>query len=124
MTTPLQSIFDVFAIGAGPSSTHSIGPQRAARLFLQSLSSPPARVRVTLYGSLAATGRGHWTDRTLLRTLEPVPTEVIFDPAATPLPHPNTLRFEAFDSAGQLLKGWTVCSIGGGNLMEIGRAHV
>ena len=118
MTTSLQSIFDVFAIGAGPSSTHSIGPQRAAQIFLRSLPSPPARVRVTLYGSLAATGRGHWTDRTLLRTLDPVRAEVIFDPAATPLPHPNTLRFEAFDSTGQPLKDWTVCSIGGGNLVE------
>ena len=65
MSIRLQSIFEVYAIGAGPSSTHSIGPQRAARLFLESLSAPPARIRVTLYGSLAATGRGHWTDRTL-----------------------------------------------------------
>lgn len=118
MSTALQSVFDVFAVGAGPSSTHSIGPQRAARLFLRSLPVSPARVRVTLYGSLAATGRGHWTDRTLLGTLNPVPTDVVFDLTATPLPHPNTLRFEAFDSAGQPLQDWTVCSIGGGTLME------
>jgi L-serine dehydratase len=118
MSGPLQSIFEVFAVGAGPSSTHSIGPQRAARLFLDSLSAPPARVRVTLYGSLAATGRGHWTDRTLVRSLDPVRAEVVFDAAATDLPHPNTLTFEAFDAAGERLREWTVCSIGGGNLRE------
>ena len=118
MSIHLQSIFEVYAAGAGPSSTHSIGPQRAARLFVASLPAPPARVRVTLYGSLAATGRGHWTDRTLVRTLDPVPAEVVFDSSAAELPHPNTMKFEAFDSAGQPLKAWTVCSIGGGNLRE------
>jgi L-serine dehydratase len=112
----LQSIFEVYAIGAGPSSTHSMGPQRAARLFLQSLAAAPARVRVTLFGSLAATGRGHWTDRTLVRTLEPIHVDVVFDTKTVDLPHPNTLKFEAFDAAGKPLKDWTVCSIGGGNL--------
>ncbi|MDR0993465.1 MAG: L-serine ammonia-lyase, iron-sulfur-dependent, subunit alpha [Verrucomicrobiota bacterium] len=118
MTPSLQSIFEVFSVGAGPSSTHSMGPQRAARLFLQSLDAPPARVRVTLFGSLAATGRGHWTDRTLVRTLDPIHVDVVFDSQTAPLPHPNTLKFEAFDSAGQLLREWTVCSIGGGNLED------
>lgn len=118
MSGPLQSIFEVYAIGAGPSSTHSIGPQRAARLFLASLPAPPARVRVVLYGSLAATGRGHWTDRTLVRSLEPVRTEVVFDPRETGLPHPNTMTFEALDAEGRTQRSWTVCSIGGGNLRE------
>lgn len=118
MSDHLQSIFEVYAIGAGPSSTHSMGPQRAARRFMQSLSAAPALVKVTLYGSLAATGRGHWTDRTLARTLEPVRVEVVFDAKAADLPHPNTMKFEAFDAAGKPLKDWTVCSIGGGNLRE------
>ena len=113
---PLQTIFDVYTEGAGPSSTHSIGPQRAARHFLRSLETTPARVRVTLYGSLSATGRGHWTDRTLVHTLDPVPAEVIFDRSDTPLPHPNTMKFEAIDAAGTTYREWTVCSIGGGNL--------
>ena len=118
MSGRLQSIFEVFAIGAGPSSTHSMGPQRAARLFVAGLPATPARIRTTLYGSLAATGRGHWTDRTLVRTLEPVPVEVVFDTTAGNLPHPNTMKFEAFNAAGARLKEWTVCSIGGGNLRE------
>ncbi len=118
MTGRLQSIFEVYAAGAGPSSSHSMGPQRAARLFAAGLPTAPARIRATLYGSLAATGRGHWTDRTLARTLEPVPVEVVFAPHATDLPHPNTLKFEAFDAGGSRLKEWTVCSIGGGSLRE------
>ena len=117
----LQSIFEVFSAGPGPSSTHSIGPQRAARHFLKLLGdAKPARVVVTLQGSLAATGRGHWTDKTLLKALAPVPALVVFDndtPADT-LPHPNTMRFEAFDASGAALppSPWLVCSIGGGNL--------
>ena len=76
----LQSIFEVFSAGPGPSSTHSIGPQRAARHFLKLLGdAKPARVVVTLQGSLAATGRGHWTDKTLLKALSPVPALVVFD---------------------------------------------
>ena len=110
-------------MGAGPSSSHSIGPQRAARLFVASLPASPARIRVTLYGSLAATGRGHWTDRTLVRTLDPIHAEIAFDPRNDDLPHPNTMKFEAFDAAGALVREWTVCSIGGGNLREAdGRA--
>ncbi len=124
MSAPLQTIFDVYAVGAGPSSTHSIGPQRAARRFAASLSAPPVRVRVTLYGSLAATGRGHWTDRTLVRTLEPIRTEVVFDAQAADLPHPNTMKFEALDAGGRPVKTWTVCSIGGGSLREAGGTPV
>lgn len=120
MSARLQSIFEVYAVGSGPSSTHSIGPQRAARRFVASLPAPPARVRATLYGSLAATGRGHWTNRTLVRTLEPVRTEVVFDLKTTGLPHPNTMKFEAWDAQGNPQKEWTVCSIGGGNLREAG----
>ncbi len=118
MTRRLQSIFEVFAIGAGPSSTHSIGPERAARLFARSLAAPPARIRVTLYGSLTATGRGHWTDRTLVRTLDPVQVDVVFNTRATNLPHPNTLKFEAFAADGSVIREWTVCSVGGGSLRD------
>ena len=118
MSARLQSIFEVYAIGAGPSSTHGLGPQRAARRFVQSLAAKPARIRATLYGSLAATGRGHWTDRTLVRTLEPIRTDVVFDAKTANLPHPNTMKFEAFDAAGKSLGEWTVCSVGGGNLRE------
>lgn len=114
----LGSVFDLYKIGAGPSSSHSIGPERAARLFLQRLDPPPARLRVTLFGSLAETGRGHLTDQALSRALAPRPVELVWDTRAVNLPHPNTLRFEALDAAGQVRSSWTVYSIGGGNLRD------
>lgn len=119
----LQSIFEVYAVGPGPSSTHSMGPERAAKLFLEALGEPPpTKVRVTLQGSLAATGRGHWTDKTLVRALAPVPAEIVVD-LKTPdskLPHPNTMVFQAFGAGGVPMPAydWTVCSIGGGNLAD------
>ncbi|WP_313147105.1 serine dehydratase beta chain, partial [Diaphorobacter nitroreducens] len=65
------SVFDLFKIGIGPSSSHTVGPMRAARLFAQRLAregvlAQVARVRSTLYGSLGATGRGHASDRAVL----------------------------------------------------------
>lgn len=115
----MDSIFEAFKIGSGPSSSHSIGPQRAAQLFLRRLQGrAPARFRVTLFGSLAATGRGHLTDQTLLAALAPTPTEIVWDTAPRNLPHPNTLRLEAWDAAGTRLDDWTVCSVGGGDLRD------
>src|SRR3981189_2246312 len=62
------SLFDLFKIGIGPSSSHTVGPMRAARRFALALESFPSieRIRVELYGSLALTGRGHGTDRAIL----------------------------------------------------------
>ncbi len=69
------SLFDLFKIGIGPSSSHTVGPMRAAYRFVQKLSQAEllpkvARVRVELYGSLALTGLGHGTDRGILLGLE------------------------------------------------------
>jgi len=69
------SVFDLFTIGIGPSSSHTVGPMRAARRFVERLAADgvlerTARVRVELFGSLAATGRGHGTDRAVLMGLE------------------------------------------------------
>ena len=72
------SIFDIFKIGIGPSSSHTVGPMKAARAFTQqieSVASDVAAVQVTLYGSLAYTGKGHGTDSAviLLLTVTSVP---------------------------------------------------
>ena len=118
MSKQVESIFETFKTGAGPSSSHSIGPQRATRLFLAQLNRTPARVRVTLYGSLAETGRGHLTDQTIGAALGSIPYEIVWD-TTTPTPHhPNTLTFEAFDPAGRLDRSWTVYSVGGGSLAD------
>jgi L-serine dehydratase len=60
------SVFDLFKIGIGPSSSHTVGPMRAAREFGSNLPATTARVRAELYGSLALTGKGHATDRAIL----------------------------------------------------------
>lgn len=112
------SIFEIFKVGHGPSSTHSMGPQRAARWFLKMLEGRPDRVRVTLYGSLAATGKGHFTEESLRGGLGDVPHEVVWDTETGGLSHPNTLRFEAYDRRGRLLREWIVYSVGGGNLVD------
>lgn len=69
------SIFDLFTIGIGPSSSHTVGPMRAALRFVESLEThgrleDVARVEVELFGSLGATGKGHGTDRAVLMGLE------------------------------------------------------
>ena len=118
MSKQVESIFETFKTGAGPSSSHSIGPQRATQLFLAQLNQTPARVRVTLLGSLAETGRGHLTDQTIGAALGQIPHEIIWD-TTTPTPHhPNTLTFEAFDAAGRLDRSWTAYSVGGGSLAD------
>ena len=82
------SIFDLFTIGIGPSSSHTVGPMRAARRFAQRLEreallSQLARLRIELFGSLAMTGKGHGTDRAVILGLEgETPEEV--DPAWMP----------------------------------------
>ena len=87
------SAFDLFKIGIGPSSSHTVGPMRAARMFVQGLQSagllePTARVRCALYGSLGATGKGHGSDKAVLLGLcghepENVPIEAIEPTIAT-----------------------------------------
>ena len=73
----MKSIREVYKIGRGPSSSHTMGPEKAARIYRQ--EHPDAEAfRVRLYGSLSKTGKGHMTDRVLYETLAPVPTEVIF----------------------------------------------
>src|SRR3990172_1576119 len=71
---PMHSLQELFRIGVGPSSSHTIGPQRAAERFLARNPSL-ARARATLFGSLGATGRGHLTDRAIARAFAPRPVD-------------------------------------------------
>lgn len=112
----MESIKGIYRIGHGPSSSHTIGPRKAAMQFAERNASA-TRFEVTLYGSLAATGRGHLTDKAILSMLEPLaPTVVIWEPR-TFLPfHPNGMKFESFDRNGLLIESWIIYSIGGGSL--------
>lgn len=113
----MDSVRDIFKIGIGPSSSHTMGPRRAAERFLERY--PEAiRFRVTLYGALAATGKGHLTDKAILDILGSERTELVWKPTIFLPFHPNGMRFVALDAAGDTLGTWEVYSIGGGFLSE------
>ena len=114
----MESIREIYNIGQGPSSSHTMGPRKAALSFLK--KNPDALAyRVHLYGSLAATGKGHLTDEAILNVLSPVaPTEIVWCPEIYLPYHPNGMRFCAWDGQETLLDDWTVYSVGGGALEE------
>lgn len=112
-TVGMESLTELYRIGRGPSSSHTIGPERACRAFAAEHPTADA-FRVTLYGSLAKTGVGHGTDRVIEKTL-PAPCEVLFDTETESLPHPNTMTLAAY-CGGTLLGEARVASIGGGRI--------
>ena len=120
----MESLRELYRIGRGPSSSHTMGPSHAAALFKK--ENPQAdRFRATLYGSLAKTGRGHLTDVAIVDAFAPLPAEILWE-TATPedsLPHPNTMDLEAFQG-DSLLGRWRVFSVGGGKIQIEGRPSV
>ncbi len=114
----MKSIKALYRIGNGPSSSHTMGPKKAAQMFANR-NSGVSKFVVTLYGSLAATGKGHLTDTAILDVLQPITETVIDWQPKIFLPfHPNAVKFEAFDCAQTLIDDWTVYSIGGGELSD------
>ena len=115
----MHSLRELYKIGKGPSSSHTMGPNKAARLFAERHNGDSARFEVTLFGSLAATGKGHMTDIAILEVLEPLaPTTIVWEPSRFLEYHSNAMLFKAFGADGTLLEEWTVYSIGGGALSE------
>ena len=110
----MKSIRDIYKIGKGPSSSHTVGPDRAAQLFKQQNADADS-FKVILYGSLSKTGIGHGTDRVLREVLAPQPTEIVFSKEDLPGAHPNTLDLIAI-RGGQEGKPFRVESIGGGDI--------
>lgn len=119
----METIRELFRIGRGPSSSHTIGPQRAAGVFRQN-NPQSERFRVTLYGSLAATGKGHLTDAAIIKTLAPIPVDLIWEPEQVLPRHPNGMRFEALGGQGEILSTWVVYSPGGGAILGEGEETV
>ncbi len=113
----MESIKELLKIGNGPSSSHTMGPARAALKFLE--KNPTANnFVVTLYGSLAATGKGHLTDEIILRTLGRNRTKIIFDHDLVYSYHPNGMKLEAYKDH-EIVDSWLVFSVGGGSLKEL-----
>ncbi|BEL02994.1 L-serine ammonia-lyase [Actinoplanes sichuanensis] len=138
------SVFDLFSIGIGPSSSHTVGPMRAARLFTGHLTGIDgvATVRAELFGSLGATGHGHGTPRAVLLGLQgedPETVDTTLEPSADAtafevdvvlhrrraLPgHPNGMRFTALAADGAELLTKTYFSVGGGFVLADGASGV
>lgn len=114
----MKSLKELYRIGKGPSSSHTMGPQRAARIFAD--RNPGVRsFTVTLYGSLAATGHGHMTDVAIMGELEPLaPVSINWQPDVFLPFHPNGMKLQAYDAEGNITDEWTVYSVGGGALSE------
>lgn len=116
----MKSLRGIYRIGTGPSSSHTMGPRKAAEIFLKR-NPAAASFEVTLYGSLAATGKGHMTDVAILDVLQCVaPVEIIWEPHIFLPFHPNGMKFRALDSHKNQLDEWLVYSVGGGAIAEEG----
>lgn len=112
----MESIKQIYKIGYGPSSSHTMGPGYAAEKFL-SRNQNAERFEVELFGSLALTGKGHMTDVTLKKILGPKRTTVLFNKKLTYSYHTNAMKFRAFTN-DLLIDEWLVFSVGGGDLKE------
>ena len=107
----MESLKELYRIGTGPSSSHTMGPERAAKRFKEKNLHADAFL-VTLYGSLAKTGPGHLTDEILVKTFAPRPVDIHFDFTDKPLPHPNTMELCALKD-GKVVDTQRVISVGG-----------
>lgn len=122
----MKSIKEIYRIGTGPSSSHTMGPRQAAKVFLERAPKEAQNYEVVLYGSLAATGKGHMTDVAIEDTFHQAGKDVkitwlpdIFLPA-----HPNGMLFRAFGEHPAPLFEMTVYSVGGGAIKIEGDADL
>lgn len=113
----MESIKELYRIGRGPSSSHTMAPASAARIFIE--KHPGARsYRVTLYGSLAATGKGHLTEEVLREILPADRTTIVWRKDQYLPQHPNAMLFEAVKEDGSVAS-WLVFSVGGGAIRDL-----
>ncbi|MBE6608190.1 MAG: serine dehydratase [Ruminococcaceae bacterium] len=118
----MKSIREIYKVGRGPSSSHTMGPERACNYF-RSVTPDADSYKVILYGSLASTGKGHRTDYAINCTLEPFPVEIIFDHETYDIPHANTMDFFAY-KGGELIMTKRIFSVGGGDIRVEGAPEV
>ena len=115
----MESLKELYKAGNGPSSSHTMGPQRAAEQFKNKYPEA-ASFKAHLYGSLAATGEVHLTDYIIKKTLEPKHVEIIWREDIVKPYHPNGMMLEAIDAEGNVIGDWTIYSVGGGTIAEEG----
>ena len=113
----MESIKELYKIGNGPSSSHTMGPEKAAEIFLKKYPHATS-YKVILYGSLGATGKGHLTDKIILSVLGENKTTIVFSPDIIYKYHTNGMMFKAYNN-NQKIGEWLVFSVGGGTLKEL-----
>lgn len=113
----MESIKSIYRIGNGPSSSHTMGPKKAAELFVVK-NIDTKKFRVHLYGSLAATGKGHFTDKAISDAMMPNEVEFKWHPELELPLHTNGMKFEALDADDSVIDNWVVYSIGGGKIID------
>jgi len=112
----MESIKEIFRIGHGPSSSHTMGPSLAANIYKE--RHPEAKkIKVTLFGSLALTGKGHLTDVAVAEALKPAETEIVWKKDVKKEFHPNAMEFEITDE-GSDPDRWLIYSVGGGKIVD------
>ncbi|MBQ9710023.1 MAG: L-serine ammonia-lyase, iron-sulfur-dependent, subunit alpha, partial [Clostridia bacterium] len=118
----MKSVRDLYKIGKGPSSSHTMGPEKAAKIF--SRENPEAdSFKAVLYSSLAKTGKGHRTDAVIEETFAPKKCEIIFDSDTAELAHENTLDLIALKDGKETAR-IRVYSVGGGDIVIEGRPPI
>lgn len=113
----MESIKGIYKIGFGPSSSHTMGPTNAAKIFNERNPKASSFI-VELYGSLAATGKGHMTDVAIIDILKPKTVEIVWIPEKELPFHPNGMIFKALSEDSEIIDTWIIYSIGGGDLAD------
>ena len=116
----MKSLKEIFRIGHGPSSSHTMAPANAAKIFKERFPGAAA-FAVNFYGSLAATGKGHFTDQAVIQTLAPAAVEISWQPDVIKPFHPNAMEFTALDAKNNICGSALFYSTGGGALAEEGQ---
>ncbi len=117
----MESIRELYCIGTGPSSSHTMGPRKAAMAFKND-NLEVASYRVTLYGSLSATGKGHLTNTAITEAMAPTPCAIVWSKESL-LQHPNGMLFEALNEKGEVTATQIYFSPGGGAIVKAGESQ-
>lgn len=111
----MSSVKEIYKIGRGPSSSHTIGPEKACKIF-KTKNSTADFFKVVLYGSLAKTGKGHGTDTVIKKTLYPIDCDIEFDFIKQDISHPNTMILIAYKENAEIDRA-KILSVGGGDIV-------
>lgn len=114
ISSGMESLTELYKTGRGPSSSHTIGPERACMIF-KDRNKDAENFKAILYGSLAKTGKGHCTDEVIRKTFLPYKCDVEFNHILEDIPHPNTMELIAYKDNTEQDRA-RVLSIGGGSI--------